>query len=154
KFLFPTPSYHIQLAMFPTRRFPCLSPSVPKQRTHLSTRGNGGSLRRRSGFHDGKIGGGTRLKKRGSSGRWLDRHLKDPYVAAANEGGLRARSAFKLLEMHQAHTLLRQGSRVVDLGAAPGGWSELAARLVHWATLAPVARKGAGGSSARGRGGG
>ena len=65
-----------------------------------------------------------------SSKLWLERQLNDPYVARAREQGLRSRAAFKLIEIDDKHRLLRKGARVVDLGAAPGGWSQVAARRV------------------------
>lgn len=57
-----------------------------------------------------------------ASQKWLNRQLNDPYVRAAKERGLRSRAAFKLLEMNEKVKLLKPGARVVDLGAAPGGW--------------------------------
>jgi 23S rRNA (uridine2552-2'-O)-methyltransferase len=65
-----------------------------------------------------------------SSKRWLDRQLNDPYVAAAQDAGYRSRAAFKLLQIQEKYHLLRPGMAVVDLGAAPGGWSQVAATLV------------------------
>src|SRR4051794_41772849 len=61
---------------------------------------------------------------------WLDRQLNDPYVARAKREGLRSRAAYKLIEIDDKYHLLKPGARVVDLGAAPGGWSEIAARRV------------------------
>lgn len=61
---------------------------------------------------------------------WLERQLNDPYVAEARRKGYRARSAFKLLELDHKYRFLKRGSRVVDLGAAPGGWSQVAAEKV------------------------
>jgi 23S rRNA (uridine2552-2'-O)-methyltransferase len=61
-----------------------------------------------------------------ASRRWLERQLNDPYVAAAQAQGFRSRAAFKLIELDQRFHLLRPGQRVVDLGAAPGGWSQVA----------------------------
>lgn len=61
-----------------------------------------------------------------ASQRWLERQLNDPYVRAAQSRGFRSRAAFKLLEMDEKHHLLKPGSRVVDLGAAPGGWTQVA----------------------------
>ena len=60
------------------------------------------------------------------SQRWLERQLNDPYVKAAKARGLRSRAAFKLEELDDRFRLLRPGSRVVDLGAAPGGWTQVA----------------------------
>src|SRR5438094_8866456 len=65
-----------------------------------------------------------------SSRRWLERQLNDPYVARARREGFRSRAAFKLAEIDAKHHLLRPGARVVDLGAAPGGWSQLSAKRV------------------------
>jgi 23S rRNA (uridine2552-2'-O)-methyltransferase len=65
-----------------------------------------------------------------SSRTWLERQLRDPYVARAKREGFRSRSAFKLIEIDDKFHLLKAGARVVDLGAAPGGWSEIAARRV------------------------
>jgi 23S rRNA (uridine2552-2'-O)-methyltransferase len=65
-----------------------------------------------------------------SSRTWLERQLKDPYVARAKREGLRSRAAYKLTEIDEKYHLLKPGARVVDLGAAPGGWSEIAARRV------------------------
>lgn len=61
-----------------------------------------------------------------SSRRWLERQLADPYVAEAHRRGFRSRAAFKLLEIDDRFHLLRSGARVVDLGAAPGGWTQVA----------------------------
>jgi len=71
---------------------------------------------------------GGRLKL--SSKLWLERQLNDPYVAQAKRDGLRSRAAYKLIEMDDKHHFLRRGTTVVDLGAAPGGWSQVAAKRV------------------------
>lgn len=69
----------------------------------------------------------TRTK---SSARWLREHFTDEYVRRAQEEGYRSRAVYKLLEIHEKDRLLRPGMTVVDLGAAPGGWSQLVVRLV------------------------
>lgn len=69
-------------------------------------------------------------KRKRSSRRWLDRHVNDPYVQRAQADGYRSRAAYKLLELQDRDRLLRPGLRVVDLGAAPGGWSQVAAAAV------------------------
>jgi 23S rRNA (uridine2552-2'-O)-methyltransferase len=69
-------------------------------------------------------------RRRASSTRWLERQLNDPYVAAARREGYRSRSAFKLLELDRRFRLLRPGQRVIDLGCAPGGWSQVAVERV------------------------
>ncbi|KQT27425.1 MAG: RlmE family RNA methyltransferase [Bradyrhizobium sp.] len=73
-----------------------------------------------------KTGGKRKL----SSKLWLERQLNDPYVAKAKAAGYRSRAAFKLLEIDDKYRLLKPGMAVVDLGAAPGGWSQIAAKRV------------------------
>ena len=65
-----------------------------------------------------------------SSHRWLREHFSDPYVKKAQAEGLRSRAAFKLEELLDKDRLIRPGMAIVDLGAAPGGWSQLAARML------------------------
>src|ERR1700735_1121769 len=65
-----------------------------------------------------------------SSRAWLERQLRDPYVARAKREGFRSRSAFKLIEIDDKFHLLKAGPRGVDLRGAPGGWSEIATRRV------------------------
>lgn len=65
-----------------------------------------------------------------SSTRWLQRQLNDPYVVAAKTAGYRSRAAWKLVELDDKHNFLKRGRRVLDLGAAPGGWSQVAAARV------------------------
>lgn len=85
-----------------------------------------------------KGGGARNLKQRVKTARkrslsstlWLERQLNDPYVARAKREGYRSRAAFKLIELDQRYALFRRGQRVVDLGAAPGGWAQVAARKV------------------------
>jgi 23S rRNA (uridine2552-2'-O)-methyltransferase len=69
----------------------------------------------------------TARGRRTSSTRWLQRQLNDPYVRAAKNEGFRGRAAFKLIELDDQFGLLRTGTVVLDLGAAPGGWSQVAA---------------------------
>ena len=88
----------------------------------------------------GSKGGGARqMKVRVRSGKnrsqssklWLERQLNDPYVARAKREGMRSRAAYKLMEIDDKARVLKKGARVVDLGAAPGGWSQVAARRVN-----------------------
>ncbi|WP_372624140.1 RlmE family RNA methyltransferase [Falsiroseomonas sp.] len=76
----------------------------------------------------------TRLRtakgRSAQSQRWLERQLNDPYVQAAKAAGWRSRAAFKLIELDEKFHLLKPGGRVVDLGAAPGGWTQVAVRKV------------------------
>ncbi|MBX2806914.1 MAG: RlmE family RNA methyltransferase [Hyphomicrobiales bacterium] len=72
----------------------------------------------------------TAKRRKISSTRWLERQLNDPYVAAAKRDGYRSRAAFKLAEIDDQYKLLKPGAVVVDLGAAPGGWSQVAAERV------------------------
>ena len=71
-------------------------------------------------------GGNRTLAQR----RWLERQLNDPYVARAKREGFRSRAAYKLIEIDDKHKLLKAGAKVIDLGAAPGGWSQVAAQRV------------------------
>lgn len=72
----------------------------------------------------------TANKRTLSSQKWLERQLNDPYVARAKREGYRSRAAFKLLEIDEKYHILKPGQRIVDLGAAPGGWSQIAAKVV------------------------
>ncbi|MDR3517376.1 MAG: RlmE family RNA methyltransferase [Azospirillaceae bacterium] len=72
----------------------------------------------------------TSAKRSVSSTRWLERQLNDPYVAEAHKLGLRSRAAFKLMQLDERFHLLARGRRVVDLGAAPGGWTEVVVKKV------------------------
>ena len=73
----------------------------------------------------------TRIKKKSglkeSSRRWLERHMNDPYVHRSKAEGYRSRAAYKLIEIDDRYHLLKPGLRVIDLGAAPGGWCQVAA---------------------------
>lgn len=70
------------------------------------------------------------MGKSKSSTRWLKEHFGDPYVKKAQEAGLRSRSAFKLQEIQEKYHIIKQGMTVLDVGAAPGGWSQLATKWV------------------------
>jgi len=72
----------------------------------------------------------TARKRSPASARWLERQLNDPYVAQARREGFRSRAAYKLIEIDDKHGLFKPGARIVDLGAAPGGWSQVAAARV------------------------
>lgn len=75
---------------------------------------------------------GQRVKKKklkASSRQWLNRHINDPYVQRAQLEGYRARAAFKLLEIDEKHQILKGARRIIDLGAAPGSWSQIAAKV-------------------------
>jgi 23S rRNA (uridine2552-2'-O)-methyltransferase len=86
----------------------------------------------------GKSSGSRELKVRVKTGRnrslssklWLERQLNDPYVARAKREGMRSRAAYKVIEIDDKAHFLKKGARVVDLGAAPGGWSQVAAKRV------------------------
>ncbi len=73
----------------------------------------------------------TARGRKSSSTRWLQRQLNDPYVRRAKAEGYRGRAAFKLIELDDRHRFLTPGASVVDLGAAPGGWSQVAAARVN-----------------------
>ena len=75
---------------------------------------------------------GQKVKKgklKASSRRWIERHINDPYVQRAKLEGYRARAAFKLLEIDEKHGILAGAKRIIDLGAAPGSWSQIAAKV-------------------------
>jgi 23S rRNA (uridine2552-2'-O)-methyltransferase len=90
----------------------------------MTTRGKGGSGRQLAVRV--KTGKGRSV----SSKQWLERQLNDPYVARAKREGMRSRAAFKLIEIDDKAHILKKGGRVLDLGAAPGGWSQVAAKRV------------------------
>ncbi|MGC2051083.1 MAG: RlmE family RNA methyltransferase, partial [Methylovirgula sp.] len=72
----------------------------------------------------------TARKRSAASTAWLERQLNDPYVARAKREGYRSRAAYKLLEIDARYHILKRGQKVADLGAAPGGWSQVAAAKV------------------------
>lgn len=80
----------------------------------------------------------TAKKRSSASTLWLQRQLNDPYVALAKQEGYRARSAFKLIELDDKFHFLAPGKRVVDLGAAPGGWTQIAVQRVKSAPDNPL----------------
>jgi len=85
------------------------------------------------GTKEGNRGPRVRVRTKGlkaSSTRWLDRQLNDPYVADAKRQGFRSRAAFKLIELDDKFHLLKKNATVLDLGAAPGGWSQIAKQRV------------------------
>jgi 23S rRNA (uridine2552-2'-O)-methyltransferase len=73
----------------------------------------------------------TSKKRSSASNRWLSRQLNDPYVARSKIDGYRSRAAYKIIEINEKFNLLRPGINVVDLGAAPGGWSQIAAKIIR-----------------------
>jgi len=89
-------------------------------------RGSGGGGRRQL-----KVRLKTARQRSASSQRWLERQLNDPYVAAAKHEGYRSRAAYKLIEIDDRHHVLKPGARVIDLGATPGGWGQVAAQRVR-----------------------
>lgn len=84
----------------------------------------------------------TRLKtargRKASSTRWLERQLNDPYVKRAHADGYRSRAAYKLLELDEKFRLLRGATVVIDLGIAPGGWSQVVRRTIPKAAIAGI----------------
>ncbi|EDQ34939.1 23S rRNA methylase [Hoeflea phototrophica DFL-43] len=75
---------------------------------------------------------GQKVKKgklKASSRRWVERHLNDPYVQQARQEGYRSRAVYKLLEIDTKHKILDKARRIIDLGAAPGGWSQISAKV-------------------------
>ena len=70
------------------------------------------------------------MAKKGSSRRWMHEHLNDEYVKKAQKEGYRSRAVYKLLEIIEKSHIINKGNKVLDLGAAPGGWSQVAAKIV------------------------
>jgi 23S rRNA (uridine2552-2'-O)-methyltransferase len=101
---------------------------VTRARDGKSGGGKGGS--KGGGSRELKVRVKTAKSRTASSQRWLERQLNDPYVARAKREGYRSRAAFKLTEIDDQYRFLKKGGRVVDLGAAPGGWSQVAAQRV------------------------
>ena len=86
--------------------------------------------RNRSGRRPAAVGVRSTRRRKPSSTQWLSRQLNDPYVAEARRLGYRSRAAFKLIELDDRFHLLRSGRRVIDLGCAPGGWTQVAIERV------------------------
>jgi 23S rRNA (uridine2552-2'-O)-methyltransferase len=96
----------------------------------MTGRGKGERGKAVSGARGLKVRVKTGKRRTLSSKLWLERQLNDPYVAAAKREGYRARSAFKLAEIDDKAHFLKVGARVIDLGAAPGGWSQVAVKRI------------------------
>jgi 23S rRNA (uridine2552-2'-O)-methyltransferase len=92
--------------------------------------GKGGGVEQRGGSRKLAVKLRTAKGRKTASTRWLQRQLNDPYVEEAKRRGYRSRAAFKLIEIDDKYRLLKPGMTVVDLGAAPGGWSQIAAERV------------------------
>jgi 23S rRNA (uridine2552-2'-O)-methyltransferase len=103
----------------------------------VKTTNMGGGSGRKSD-RDFKVRVKTSKGRKVGSTIWLQRQLNDPYVAKAKAEGLRSRAAYKLIELNERYKLLRKGMRVVDLGAAPGGWSLVAAPIVGTTAEQPL----------------
>lgn len=73
----------------------------------------------------------TAKRRKSSSTKWLKRQLNDPFVAKAKIDGYKSRAAYKLLEINDKFNILKPGANVIDLGAAPGGWSQVAAKIIQ-----------------------
>lgn len=95
----------------------------------MANKGEGGA-RRGSGSRQTTVKLRTARGRSASSQRWLQRQLNDPYVAESKRLGYRSRAAFKLIEIDDRFKLLKKGQRVVDLGCAPGGWTQIAVQRV------------------------
>ena len=97
----------------------------------MAKKGGGGEGQGSRGHRVERVRVKTARGRRSSSTRWLQRQLNDPYVQRAKKEGFRSRSTFKLIEMDDKFDFLKPGMRVVDLGCAPGGWCDIAARRVQ-----------------------
>ncbi len=93
-------------------------------------KGSGGGQKGKGGMRDLTVRVKTARGRKPSSTRWLQRQLNDPYVQLAQREGYRSRAAYKLIEMHEKFDLFRPDQRVLDLGAAPGGWSQVAGQII------------------------
>jgi 23S rRNA (uridine2552-2'-O)-methyltransferase len=101
-----------------------------------------------------RIKGDVKPTRSNSSNRWMHEHVTDPFVQQAKKLGYRSRAAFKIIEIDEKYKLFRRGMTVVDLGAAPGGWSQIAApkvgadgapaKAASTGSAAGTSRKGAG----------
>src|SRR5581483_5454028 len=122
-------------------RIPVRTPARRRPRIARGHPDRPDALRRRVGprgrINRGRMTEGRNLKVRVKSGgrtqasrRWLERQLNDPYVARAKREGFRSRAAYKLAEIAHKYHLLKSGMSVIDLGAAPGGWSQVAASRI------------------------
>jgi len=100
----------------------------------MTTKDSGG----RRGEKDLKVRVRTAKRRKVGSTIWLERQLNDPYVARARAEGYRSRAAYKLSELDERFGFLRPGMRIVDLGAAPGGWSQVAAKKIGSAEANPL----------------
>src|SRR5829696_6120204 len=110
---------------------------MPSRRTHgisateLMASGSGsGGRHRGSGARPLAVRVKSSRRRKASSTEWLARQLNDPFVAEAQRLGYRSRAAFKLIQLDERFHLLSPGDRVVDLGCAPGGWTQIAAQQV------------------------
>lgn len=95
-----------------------MSDEPPKRRWSGKTKGGGGERQLTTRAKNKKLDESSR--------NWVTRQLNDPYVARARAEGYRARAAFKLIELDEKFGFLKRGARVIDLGAAPGGWAQIA----------------------------
>jgi len=89
------------------------------------------ATRGRPDGHSLKVRVKTAKRRKSSSTRWLQRQLNDPYVAEAQQKGYRSRAAFKILQIDDKFHFFHPGARVVDLGAAPGGWTQIAVEKIN-----------------------
>lgn len=96
-----------------------------------SAGGKGGSGRGRPTGRNLTVRVKTAKGRKSSSTRWLQRQLNDPFVAEAKKQGYRSRASFKLIQLDEKYGLFRKGQRVADLGAAPGGWTQVAVERVR-----------------------
>ena len=104
------------------------APSSQKNETKIHSKGKNQGGSPGQGKRNLKVKVKSARGRKLSSTMWLQRQLNDPYVQRAKDEGLRARAAFKLTEMDDQFGLIKPGMVIVDLGAAPGGWSQVAAR--------------------------
>src|SRR3569623_1612195 len=114
---------------FTARRRPRRDPPANDEALMVKTTNMGGGTGRKSD-RDLKVRVKTSKGRKIGSTIWLQRQLNDPSVARAKAEGYRSRAAYKIMELNERYKLFHKGMRVVDLGAAPGGWSQVAAPLL------------------------
>lgn len=131
KFLVFTKRFSIQCKIFKSFKPLIIVLTMRKTFSSPTHKRSSRSGQKLEGFRKKSIPLKTAKGRKNSSQKWLQRQLNDPYVQKAHQQGYRSRAAFKLLEIQQKFRLIHPNSFIVDLGAAPGGWSQIAAQIIQ-----------------------